>query len=176
MNILTKSLVGLLGVLALAGCKKELDTYYAPQPAGGYSVLVTNAALATKYAPGETIPVGIGYNAGDAPNSITVFQATRTDSAQVSSTPIDSSLPISSTTGLTVQGVRYVVPTSYPVGTVVRVDITLNFGNGGSRLRRFTYQVANTPTLALGTPVATYRNGLSATAQSEGDLIGYALV
>ncbi len=176
MKVLTKSLVGsLLTMLALAGCKKDLPAYYAPQPAGGYAVLVTNTALATKYAPGETIPVGVGYNAGDNPSTITVFQATATDSAQVSSLPIASGLPINATTGLTVQSVPYVVPTKYPTGTLVRVDITLGFGNGGARLRRFTYQVANSPTLALGSPAATYRNGLSATAQSEGDLIGYAL-
>lgn len=57
----------------------------------------------------------------------------------------------------------------------MRGDLTLTFPEGGMRLSRFTYQVAKAPTLAFGTPAATYRNGLGAGAQAEGDLIGYAI-
>jgi hypothetical protein len=166
-----------LAGLALAGCKKDLDTYYTPQAAaGGYETLGTiNGAFNTKYAPGETVPVSSAYNAGDNPTTITVFQATKTDSAQVGSYPIASGQTVNPTLGLTTQNVPYVVPTTYPIGTSVRVDIILNFQNGGKRTRSFRYQVANMPTLAAGTPAVTYRNGLGATAQSEGDLIGYAV-
>lgn len=166
-----------LAGLALAGCKKDLDTYYTPQAAaGGYETLGTvNAAFNTKYAPGETVPVTSNYNAGDNPTSITVFQATKTDSSQVGNYPIASGQTINATTGLTAQVVPYVVPTTYAIGTLVRVDIILNFQNGGKRTKSFRYQVANAPTLAFGSPAATYRNGLGATGQAEGDLIGYAV-
>ncbi|GAB3635477.1 hypothetical protein GCM10027422_10670 [Hymenobacter arcticus] len=172
----------LAGLSLLAGCKKELDDYYAPVNATGYFVVgLPNTTLSTtsttafgaKYAPGETIPIIAGYNLPDNPSTITVFQATKTDSMQVGSYPVSGTYLQSAQ--LTTQTVSYKVPTTYPVGTSVRVDLTLTFPNGGQRLRRFTYQVANAPTLAFGSPAATYRNGLSASAQAEGDLIGYAL-
>jgi hypothetical protein len=183
MKPLYKNLLPLLaGLAVLAGCKKELDDYYTPINAAGYFVVgLPNATLSTtstssfaaKYAPGETVPIIAGYNLPDNPTTITVFQATKTDSAQVGSYPVSGTfLP---TAQLTTQTVPYKVPTTYPIGTSVRVDLTLTFPDGGQRLRRFTYQVANAPTLAFGTPAATYRNGLGAGAQAEGDLIGYAL-
>lgn len=178
-----KNLLPLLaGLSLLASCKKERDDYYAPVNAAGYFVVgLPNTTLSTtsttafgaKYAPGETIPIIAGYNLPDNPATITVFQATRTDSMQVGSYPVSGTyLPSAQ---LTTQTVPYKVPTTYPVGTSVRVDLTLTFPNGSQRLRRFTYQVANAPTLAFGSPAATYRNGLSASAQTEGDFIGYAL-
>lgn len=175
MNKLYKSLgLVLAGLALLAGCKKDLDTYYTPQPAAGYEILgAVGAAFNTKYAPGETVPIAVNFNQPDSPATVTVFQATSTDSAQIASYPIAGTFV--PTTGLTAQVVPYVVPTSYPIGTRVRVDIRLAFQNGGQRVRSFAYQVANAPTLAFGSPTATYRNGLAATAQSEGDIIGYAL-
>ncbi|MGI4763386.1 MAG: hypothetical protein ACRYF0_21925 [Janthinobacterium lividum] len=172
----------LAGLALLAGCKKELDDFYQPVATAGYFVVgLPNATLSTtsttafnaKYAPGETVPIIAGYNLTDNPTTITVFQATKTDSAQVGSYPVGGSFLPSAQ--LTTQAVPYKVPTTYPIGTSVRVDLTLTFPDGGTRLRRFTYQVANAPTLAFGTPAATYRNGLAATAQAEGDLIGYAI-
>lgn len=172
----------LTGLALLTGCKKELDDFYQPVATAGYFVVgLPNATLSTtsttafnaKYAPGETVPIIAGYNLPDNPTTITVFQATRTDSAQVGSYPVSGTFLPSAQ--LTTQTVPYKVPTTYPVGTAVRVDLTLTFPDGGTRLRRFTYQVANAPTLAFGTPAATYRNGLAATAQAEGDLIGYAI-
>lgn len=173
-----KLLPVLLGALALAGCKKDLDTYFTPVAAPGFfnvGILGTtlNPVFNTKYAPGETIPVTALYNASDNLSTITVFQATKTDSSQAGSYPAGGTF--NQTLQSTAQAVPYVVPAAYPIGTVVRVDVTLTFANGGQRLRRFSYTVANSPTLAFGTPVATYRNGLSASAQSEGDLIGYAI-
>ena len=168
----------LLGLSGLVGCKKDLDTYYAPVAAPGFFNLgivgtSLNTVINSKYAPGEAIPIAAVYNQPDDLNTITVFQATKTDSAQVGSYPAGGTF--NQTLQSTAQAVPYVVPASYANGTVVRVDVTLNFQNGGQRLRRFSYTVASSPTLAFGTPVATYRNGLSATAQSEGDLVGYAL-
>lgn len=173
----------LAGLALLAGCKKELDDYYQPVATAGYFVIglpgatlnTTTAAAVNggKYAPGETVPIIAGYNLPDNPTAITVFQATKTDSMQVGSYPASGNFLPSAQ--LTTQTVPYKVPTTYPIGTLVRVDLTLTFPSGGTRLRRFTYQVANAPTLAFGTPAATYRNGLGASAQAEGDLIGYAL-
>ena len=178
-----KSLLPLLaGFGLLAGCKKDIPTYYAPVAATGYFVVglpnttlstTSSSAFNTKYAPGETIPIVAGYNQPDNPATVTVFQATKTDSSQVGSYPISGTYQ--QVVQLTTQTVPYSVPTTYANGTVVRVDIKLNFPNGGQQLRRFSYTVASAPTLALGSPAATYRNGLSATSQSEGDLIGYAI-
>lgn len=180
MKILAKSLLPLLAGLALlAGCKKDIPTFYQPVAAPGYFNLgilgatSLNTVFNTKYAPGETIPLTALYNAPDNLTTITVFQATKTDSSQAGSYPAGGTF--NQTLQSTAQTVPYVVPAAYPAGTAVRVDVTLTFANGGTRLRRFSYQVANSPTLAFGSPVATYRNGLSATAQSEGDLIGYAV-
>jgi hypothetical protein len=165
----------LLTLGALAGCKQELPTPYSTTPTGGYANLsLPNAAtLATKYAPGESIPLTLGYNAGDSPSSITVFQATRTDSSQAGSYPVQGTF--NTTLGVTTQTVPYTVPTTYPIGSAVRVDVTLNFPDGGQRLRRITYTVASSPTLTNGTPTLTYRNGLAASAQTNGDIIGYAI-
>ena len=183
MKILAKNLLPLLAGLALlAGCKKDIPTFYQPVAAPGYFVVglpnatlttTTTSAFNSKYAPGETIPIVAGYNQPDNPATVTVFQATKTDSMQVGSYPISGTFL--QNVQLTTQLVPYKVPTTYAIGTVVRLDLTLTFANGGTQLRRFTYQVANAPTLVFGSPAATYRNGLSATAQSEGDLIGYAV-
>jgi hypothetical protein len=184
MKPLVKNLLPLLtGLALLAGCKKELDDYYQPVATAGYFVIgLPGATLNTtssttvnggKYAPGETVPIIAGYNQPDNPTTITVFQATKTDSMQVGSYPIGGTLLPSAQ--VTTQTIPYKVPTTYPIGTLVRVDLTLAFPNSGTRLRRFTYQVANAPTLAFGTPAATPRNGLAMNAQAEGDLIGYAI-
>ena len=180
MKMLTKHLLPLLaGLVLLAGCKKDIPTYYQLVAAPGFFNLgilgatALNTAFNTKYAPGETIPITALYNASDNLTTITVFQATKTDSSQVGSYPAGGTF--NQALQSTAQTVPYVVPAAHPSGTVVRVDVTLTFANGGTRLRRFSYTVANAPTLAFGSPAATYRNGLSATAQSEGDLIGYAL-
>lgn len=175
-----KSLLPLLAGLALlAGCKKDIPTFYQPVAAPGFfnlGILGTsslNTVFNAKYAPGETIPITALYNAPDNLTTITVFQATKTDSSRAGSYPAGGTF--NQTLQSTAQTVPYVVPAAYPTGTVVRVDVTLAFAGGDTRLRRFSYQVANSPTLAFGSPAATYRNGLSATTQSEGDLIGYAV-
>lgn len=180
MKILVKSLLPLLAGLALlAGCKKDIPTFYQPVAAPGFfnlgilSPTTLNTTFNAKYAPGETIPITALYNAPDNLTTITVFQATKTDSSQAGSYPAGGTF--NKQLQSTAQTVPYVVPAAYPTGTVVRVDVTLTFASGGTRLRRFSYQVANPPTLTFGSPAATYRNGLSATAQSEGDLIGYAV-
>ena len=165
----------LLGLGSLAGCKQELPTPYSSAPTGGYANLaLPNATtLVAKYAPGESIPLTLGYNAGDNPTTITVFQATRTDSSQAGSYPVQGTF--NTTLALSTQPVPYTVPATYPIGTAVRVDVTLNFPDGGQRLRRITYTVASSPTLTNGSPTLAYRNGLGASAQTNGDVIGYAL-
>lgn len=176
MRILTRSyLLALLGAAALAGCKKEVQTPYSTAATAGYaSIGVPGApALATKYAPGETVPLVLGYNQADNPTTITVFQATKTDSSQTVSLPVGGTL--SATAGLSTQLVPYTVPAGYPLGTVVRVDVRLNFPDGGQRLRTFSYTVARSPTLVGGATPVTYRNGLAANAQVEGDVVGYGL-
>ncbi|NML67671.1 hypothetical protein HHL22_20920 [Hymenobacter sp. RP-2-7] len=168
-------LLGLLGLGALASCKTNLPTPYTGPPTGGYAnlALPNTTALVTKYAPGESIPLTLGYYQGDNPTTITVFQATKTDSAQVGSYPVNGTF--NQTLAVNTQAVPYTVPTTYAIGTAVRVDVTLNFADGGQRLRRITYTVASSPTLTNGTPTLTYRNGLGASAQTNGDVLGYAI-
>lgn len=47
-------------------------------------------AFGIKYALGETIPIVAGYNLPTNLTTITVFQVTKTDSAQVGSYPVSS--------------------------------------------------------------------------------------
>lgn len=136
----------LMGLVLLAGCKKELDTYYTPLDAPGFfnvgiAGTTFNTTFATKYGPGKTIPITAAYNQPDNPTTITVFQATKTDSMQVGSYPASGTF--SQVFLSTTQAIPYVVPTTYPLNTVVRLDITLTFQNGAQRRRRLTYTIAN---------------------------------
>ncbi|ALW85619.1 hypothetical protein AUC43_11255 [Hymenobacter sedentarius] len=170
------TLCGLLALAVLAtGCKKELDDFYTPAGDTGFaSITLPNLAVNTKYAVGETIPISLGYNAADQLKSVSVFQViNKTDS--VTTGTYNAGGTLNTALGLTVQTVPYVVP-NVANGLPVRVDVISTFANGATRLRRFTYNVANNPTLKFGATPATYRNGLAAAAQSENDLIGYSLI
>jgi hypothetical protein len=92
MNKLYKSMLPLLSISLLAGCKKETDTYYKLQDSAGFFNVgiagpTFNTTFATKYGPGKSIPITAAYNQTDSPATITVFQATKTDSMQVGSYP-----------------------------------------------------------------------------------------
>jgi len=147
MNSLSlKSLSLLLGLGLLASCKKELDTYGVPQDAPGFfniGILGTtlNTTFATKYGPGKTIPITAVYNQTDSPATITVFQATKTDSLQVGSYPAAGTY--NSTFQTTTQAVAYTVPTTYALNTTVRLDVTMTFASGAQRRRRINYTIAN---------------------------------
>ena len=147
MNASTTRLLPLLaGVGLLAGCQKDLDTYYAPQSAPGFfsiGILGTtlNTTFAARYGPGRSIPITAAYNQVDNPTTITVFQATRTDSMQVGSYPASGTF--NPTFQTTTQAIPYVVPTTYALNTTVRLDITMTFPDGAHRRRRITYVIAN---------------------------------
>ncbi|TVT41374.1 hypothetical protein FNT36_07955 [Hymenobacter setariae] len=147
MNALPKRLLLLLaGLGLLAGCKKDLDTYYTPQNAPGFfniGILGTtfNTTFATKYGPGKSIPITVAYNQTDNPATVTVFQATKTDSMQVGSYPVSGSF--NQTFQTTTQTIPYVVPTTYALNTAVRLDITMTFADGAQRRRRINYTIAN---------------------------------
>ncbi|RSK36236.1 hypothetical protein [Hymenobacter metallilatus] len=173
--------LGLAGLLALglatASCKKEeFDDYYTLQDNAGFGLVTTlGGALATKYAPTETVPVVVAFNPGDNLKDITVFQViNRLDSAVVGTYPANGQY--NSTPQILTQVVPYTVPANLANKTPVRVDVTLTFADGSKRLRRFTYTAANSPTLKFGTTPVTYRNGLSATQQSSGDILGYSIL
>ncbi|MBD2723945.1 hypothetical protein [Hymenobacter armeniacus] len=168
----------LLGLL-LGGCKKaELDDYYTTDSEPGFAGLgLPRVALATRYAPTEAVPLYVSYAEADKLRDVTVFQVIgKIDSTVTGTFPANGTY--NTTGGLQVMPVPYTVPATAPNGTLVRVDVTLNFQNGAKRLRRFTYTVAAPATLEFATvpPVPTYRNGLAGTAQSEGDIIGYSLI
>ena len=136
----------LLGVGLLASCKKEVDTYYTPQSEPGFfnvGILGTtfNTTFATKYGPGKTIPITAVYNQPDNPTTITVFQATKTDSMQVGSYPAAGTF--SQVFQTTTQPISYTVPTTYALNTAVRLDVTMTFANGAQRRRRINYTIAN---------------------------------
>ncbi|UOQ99406.1 hypothetical protein MUN81_07875 [Hymenobacter sp. 5317J-9] len=168
----------LLGLL-VGGCKKaELDDYYTTDSEPGFAGLgLPRVALATRYAPTEAVPLYVSYAEADKLRDVTVFQVIgKIDSTVTGTFPANGTY--NTTGGLQVMPVPYTVPTTAPNGTLVRVDVTLNFQNGAKRLRRFTYTVAAPATLEFATtpPVPTYRNGLAGTAQSEGDIVGYSLI
>jgi len=164
----------LLGLL-LSGCKKELDDYYQPVADTGFAGLgLPRVPLAPRYAPGETVPLYVSFSETDHLRDITVFQVVnKADSVLTGTYPANG--VFNTTGGLLTQAVPYVVPNATN-GVPVRVDVTLTFQNGSKRLRRFTYNVAQAITLKLGATPATYRNTLAATAQSEGDIVGYSLI
>ncbi|OON69629.1 hypothetical protein [Hymenobacter sp. CRA2] len=168
------------GLLTLGACEKEIEKPYQVQDEGGFATLgAAPSGLVTKYAPGEVVRLVVGYNAADQVRNVTVFQViNRQDSAVVSTTPAGGTI---GTSGLTELVVPYTVPANLANKTPVRVDVTTTFENGATRMRRFTYNVAAAPTLRFGTTasptaITTFRNNLAATAQSEGDIIGYNLV
>ena len=178
----TKNLLLALPVLGLllGGCKKtELDDYYhAPanelSDAGFAGLGLPRTPLSTRYASGDAVPLFVTYNETDQLRDITVFQVVnRTDSVQTGVYPAAGTFNAAG--GLLAQAVPYVVPTATN-GVPVRVDVTLTFQNGAKRLRRFTYNIAQPITLKFGATPATYRNTLAATAQSEGDIVGYSLI
>ena len=147
MKILPKKAVSLLlGLGLLAGCKKELDTYGVQQDAPGFfniGILTTtfSTTFAAKYGPGKTIPITAVYNQPDGPTTITVFQATKTDSMQVGSYPAAGTF--NQTFQTTAQPITYTVPTTYALNTTVRLDVTMTFANGAQRRRRINYTIAN---------------------------------
>ena len=147
MKTLTKVVLPLLASIGLvAGCKKDVDTYYALQSEPSFfniGILGTtfNTTFATKYGPGKTIPITAVYNQTDSPATITVFQATKTDSLQVGSYPAAGTY--NSTFQTTTQAVAYTVPTTYALNTTVRLDVTMTFASGAQRRRRINYTIAN---------------------------------
>lgn len=145
-NLPAKTLSLLLGLGLLAGCKKDLDTYGVPQDAPGFfniGILGTTftTTFAAKYAPGRPIPITAIYNQPDSPTTITVFQATRTDSMQVGSYPATGTF--NNTFQTTTQAIAYTVPTTYALNTTVRLDVTMTFASGAQRRRRINYTIAN---------------------------------
>jgi hypothetical protein len=167
----------LLGLL-LGSCKKELDTYYTPDSAPGFAGLgLPRVPLATRYAPGDAVPLYVSFAEADQLRDVTVYQVVgKTDSTVTGTYAANGTYNAGG--GLLVQALPYVVPVTAPNGVLVRVDVTLNFQNGGKRLRRFTYTVAAPATLEFATTpvVPVFRNALTATAQSEGDVIGYPII
>ncbi|RSK46837.1 hypothetical protein [Hymenobacter rigui] len=172
------ALAGLLALgLATAGCKKEdFNDYVQLQDNAGFgSISTQGGALATKYAPGETVPVIVAFNQSDNLKDITVFQViNKQDSAVVGTYPASGQL--NGTPQLFNQTVPYTVPSTLANKTPVRVDVTLNFADGSKRLRRFTYTAASSPTLKFSATPVTYRNGLSVTQQTSGDILGYSIL
>ncbi|SFQ71423.1 hypothetical protein [Hymenobacter arizonensis] len=175
------SLKMLTAVLALGatlvGCKKEeLDDLYELREEPGFAGLgLPRVPLAARYAPGETVPLFVTFSETDKLRDVTVFQViNRADSVQTGVYPATGST-FNADGKLQALSVPYVVPNATN-GVPVRVDVTLNFQDGSKRMRRFTYNVARAITLKFGATPATYRNGLAATAQSEGDIIGYSLI
>ena len=172
-----KMLAALLALGSVLGsCKKdELETFYEPVEDPGFAGLgLPRTPLALRYAPGETVPLFVTFAEADKLRDITVFQVVnRTDSVQTGVYPASGTF--NEAGQLLAQAIPYVVPNATN-GVPVRVDVTLTYQNGAKRLRRFNYTVARAITLRFGATPAVYRNGLAATAQSEGDIVGYSLI
>lgn len=147
MNKLLKTALPFVcGIGLLAGCKKDVDTYYALQSEPGFfniGILGTtfSTTFAAKYGPGKVIPITAVYNQPDGPTTITLFQVTKTDSMQVGNYPATGNFNTMYQT--TTQAVSYTVPTTYALNTSVRLDVTMTFANGAQRRRRISYLIAN---------------------------------
>jgi hypothetical protein len=166
----------LAGAALTTGCEKDYEEPYGEiKDDNGLVSLTTAIPVLTKYAPGEVVSIQVAVTDPTQVQDIKLVQVvSKTDSTVVGTIAPNFSYQEFNRTSA--QTVSYTVPTNLPNKQAVRLDVVVNFLNGGSRTRAVPFNVARAPEIKFGTTPAVYRNGLPATQQSQGDIITYSLI
>ncbi|SHJ73366.1 hypothetical protein SAMN02745146_0010 [Hymenobacter daecheongensis DSM 21074] len=164
------------GVLLTAGCKKDYEEPYSDiQDANGPVTLTGAIPVVTKYAPGEAVRIQVAVADPEQVQEIRLVQVVSKTDSTVAGT-VAPNFTYDAINRTSSQLVTYTVPAGLPNKQPVRLDVVVNFKNGGSRTRAVPFNVARAPEIKFGATPATYRNGLPATQQSEDDFITYSLI
>ena len=164
-----------VAVSLLTGCEKQpVPEPYTEVDPNGF-VNLSSPLTVAKFAPGETIPLVVSVPDPSAVDNITLYQVVYQRDSSIINT-VQPNFSVDETARTTSQVINYTVPTNVTNKQRMRIDVTVNFKNGGSKVRRGVFLVANAPTLKFAATPATYRNGRSAANQSPNDIITYALV
>ena len=164
--------------LLLAGCKKDLEKPYSVVGDDQFPTLLSNSltSLATKYAPGEVVPIELQFAQQDAPiQEIRVYQRIEPspDSAIVQTLPA-SRAAFSRRKFADTLVVNFIMP-SGPNKSRVRFSAQVVSANGLTKTRSVNFRLAEaTPTVRINsaTNVTAPANG----PLVSGDVIRYALV
>ncbi|GAA3917621.1 hypothetical protein [Hymenobacter algoricola] len=166
----------LAGALLTAGCQKDYeDPYPGIKDENGPVTLTGAIPVVTKYAPGEAVRIQVAVaDPGQVQDIQLVQVVSKTDSTVVGTVaPGFSYDPVNRTSS---QLVTYTVPAALPNKQPVRLDVVVNFKNGGARTRAVSFNVARAPEIKFSATPATFRNGQLATQQSEDDIITYSVI
>ncbi|QDA61206.1 hypothetical protein [Hymenobacter jejuensis] len=168
------SLLLLLAGAGLAGCEKEIDTYYT-EVGGQIPTFLANAlGTTTKYATGETVTFELQYAQQTSMlKDVRIYQRIEpsTDSTLVQTVPYRSTF--SRTKNADTLVVTYVVPQGVNKANV-RVSAIATAENGQSKVRAFTYRLAEpTPTVRINSATNVTAPGTSTPVP--GDVVRYNL-
>lgn len=167
----------LLAAAALTtSCDQDLEEPYSGLKDNNAPITVTSfIPVVNKYAAGELVRVEVAAADPGQVQEIKLIQVlSKTDSTVVAT--LAPNFAYNEVNRTTSQLVTYTVPAALPNKQLVRLDVVVNFKNGGSRTRAISFNVARAPEIKFNTTPATFRNGLPATQQSEEDLITYSVV
>ncbi|HLK96706.1 MAG TPA: hypothetical protein VK364_02960, partial [Hymenobacter sp.] len=164
--------------LLLAGCKKDLEKPYSVLGDDQFPTLLNNSltGVATKYAPGEVIPIELQFAQQGAPiQEIRVYQRIEpnSDSTVVQTLPA-SRAAFSRIRNADTLVVNFVMP-SGPNKTRVRFSAQVVSANGLTKTRAVNFRLAEaTPTIRINSTT-----NVTAPANAplvSGDVVRYALV
>ncbi|HEX8428495.1 hypothetical protein [Hymenobacter sp.] len=166
----------LAATVLTTSCDKDIEEPYSAVLDDNAQVTLTNfIPVVTKYAPGEQVRIEVAAAEPDQVQEIKLVQVVgKTDSTVVAT--LAPSFTYNEANRSTSQLVTYTVPATLPNKQPVRLDVVVNFKNGGSRTRAVPFNVARAPEIKFGATPATFRNGLTATQQSEQDIITYSVI
>ncbi|GGE93762.1 hypothetical protein [Hymenobacter cavernae] len=174
-SIASRSLLKLafLG-LGLAGCKKEIDTYYTEVGTQIPTVLSNALPTTTKYATGETFSFELQYAQQTSPlTDVRIYQRIEpnTDSTLVQTIPYKAAFSKRKNADTLV--VNYTVPAGVNKANV-RVAAIVRAENGQVKQRAFYFRLAEaTPTVAINSSANVTAPGN--TTPVPGDIINYVL-
>ncbi|UOQ65135.1 hypothetical protein [Hymenobacter volaticus] len=166
----------LAATVLTTSCDKELEQPYSGIKDDNAQITLTSfIPVVTKYAPGELVRIEVAAAEPDQVQDIQLVQVvSKTDSTVVAT--LAPNFTYNEVNRTTSQLVTYTVPSTLPNKQPVRLDVVVNFKNGGSRTRPVPFNVARAPEIKFNTTPATFRNGLTAAQQSENDIITYSVI